>query len=81
MKRTNLKLNVYVSAFTRKIRLRRHLSQEQMAEFLHISVRCYQTFEKGHCGIGGQTICCLLMLLSEEERRAFVDGLATEVWP
>ncbi|MCD8361562.1 MAG: helix-turn-helix domain-containing protein [Lachnospiraceae bacterium] len=81
MKRSDLKLNRYASSFTKEVRLRRHFSQEQMAELLNISVRCYQAFEEERCGISGQTLCRLLVLLTEEERAAFVGGLLTEVWP
>ncbi|MCC8162534.1 MAG: helix-turn-helix domain-containing protein [Lachnospiraceae bacterium] len=81
MKRSDITLNRYASTFVKEARLRRHLSQDQMAELLNISARCYQTFEEGRCGIGGQTLCRLLVLLTEDERNAFVNGLLTEVWP
>ncbi|MCC8138954.1 MAG: hypothetical protein LIO67_01450 [Lachnospiraceae bacterium] len=79
MRNRNLEIGSYVSAYVRTIRLRRHLSQEKMAELLQISTRCYQALEAGYCGTSGQTISLLLLMLSEEERREFVEGLAKAV--
>ncbi len=81
MGRTNPTLNHYVSTFIRSFRQRKHLSQEQMADLLNISTRCYQELEERDGGTSGRTICRLLTQLSEEERREFVDGIMENVWP
>ncbi|MCC8138953.1 MAG: helix-turn-helix domain-containing protein [Lachnospiraceae bacterium] len=76
MKKSNRELNVYVGTYAHEFRMRNDISQEQMAELLHISTRFYQALEYGRHGMGAQTICRLLILLSEEEQLAFIAEIA-----
>ncbi|MCD8242185.1 MAG: hypothetical protein LUD73_07480 [Lachnospiraceae bacterium] len=80
MKEKDIKLNAYVRTVTMEFRRKNQLTQEQMAEGPNNPPRTYHAPQEGHCGFSGQTICRLLVLLSAEDRLAFVHGIETGVW-
>lgn len=80
MKKKDEKLNRFIRERMYAFRFMNSYSQEQMAEKLDITPRCYLEQEKGRCGFSGQTICRFLFWLSDEELLSLTRGLKTNVW-
>lgn len=67
MERYKLSFQLHLGDFAKTLRTRLGLSQEQMAELLHISVRSYSDLERKRCCFSAQSFIFLLFMLSDEE--------------
>ena len=57
----------------RETRSRMCLTQEEMAELIHISPRSYSDLERGMQGPSARSLMEILRVLPEEERRQLMD--------
>lgn len=58
----------FLAEYTTDLRKRSGLTQEEMAECLHITCRSYGDLERGRYCFSSTTLLFLLLLLGEEER-------------
>ena len=69
------RIGKFLAEFVFSLRKKRNLSQEKMAEYLHISRRAYSDLEKGkHC-FSAVSLLFLLLMLTEGERRVLLERL------
>lgn len=59
----------------KKYRFKHDLSQEQMAERLHISTRSYSDIERRIYGISAQTLVMYMLIISEDELQQLILDL------
>ena len=67
IERYKLSLQLHLGDFAKRVRARFGLSQEQMAELLHITVRSYSDLERKRCCFSMQTFLFLLFILEDAE--------------
>lgn len=60
-------LKQWFSGYVREFRKKQRLSQEKMAELLHMTPRAYGDLERGKYCFSTQTLLFLFALLTEEE--------------
>jgi transcriptional regulator with XRE-family HTH domain len=60
-------------ALARDLRFLYELTQDEMAERLHMATRSYADIESGESACGQLTLMLLLQMLRDEDRLAFVD--------
>lgn len=65
----------YLAEFVKSLRLKRNLTQEKMAEQLHVTARAYGDLERGKFCFSATTFSLLLLMLNEDELKEFLDGL------
>lgn len=64
----------FLAGYTAELRKRRALTQEKMAEQLHITSRAYGDLERGkHC-FSAIALLFLLLMLNDEELKGFLEG-------
>ena len=63
-----------LSAYADLVRSDRKLTQEEMAELLHISSRAYSDLERGKYCFSTITLLFLLLMLKEDELKALLDN-------
>ncbi len=57
----------YLAEFVKSLRLKRDLTQEKMAEQLHVTARAYGDLERGKFCFSAVTLILLLLMLKENE--------------
>lgn len=67
------------SAYISTYRKKQALTQEQMAERLHISSRAYSDLERGKYGLSTATLLFLLLMLDEQEQKSLLDQFRQEL--
>lgn len=73
-------LRTYFSAYVRDLRRTRGLTQEEMAERLHISSRAYSDLERGKYSLSTTTLLFLLLMLDQDEQRALLSQFQQELF-
>lgn len=63
----------FLSEYTGTLRKRRKLTQEEMEEQLHITTRAYGDLERGKYCFSALALLFLLLILSEEEVKGFLE--------
>lgn len=62
----------FLSEYTDTLRKNKHLTQEKMAEYLHITSRAYGDLEKGKYCFSALTLLFLLLMLTDNEVKSFL---------
>ena len=75
MKHYKTMLRGFLSSYIETFRVSRHLSQEKMAEHLHISPRAYSNLKKGKFCFSILPLLFLLLMLDGEELKVFLEKL------
>lgn len=78
MKQFKLLVKDYLTQYVVGLRKKRGLSQEKMAERLHITGRAYGDLERGKYCFSAVSLLAMLMMLNETELKGFFDGLRDE---
>lgn len=65
----------YLTKSVRSLRLERNMTQEKMAEHLHVTSRAYGDLERGKFCFSATTLIYLLLMLSSEELIKFMAPL------
>ena len=66
----------YWTAQAREVRVKKHLTQEKMAEALYMSIRCYQRIEYGIPPPCSTTLTLFLNQFSDQEILSFIRTFA-----
>ena len=69
----------YWTAQAREVRVKKHLTQEKMAEALYMSVRCYQRIEHGIHPPCSTTLALFLNQFPDQEIATFIRTFAQMV--
>lgn len=80
MKRYKIVLKNFLAVFIYSWRGKRKLTQEQMAEFLHITPRAYGDLERGRFCFSANALIFFLLLLEEKELIDFIDKLRDQIF-
>lgn len=65
----------YLAEYVKSLRTSRKLTQEKMAEQLHVTARAYGDLERGKFCFSATTFSLLLLMLNEDELKGFLDVL------
>lgn len=65
----------YLAEFVKSLRLKRDLTQEKMAEQLHVTARAYGDLERGKFCFSAVTLILLMLMLKENELKEFLGTL------
>lgn len=69
----------FLSEYTDTLRKNKHLTQEEMAEHLHITSRAYGDLEKGKYCFSAITLLFLFLMLDDDEVKAFLNEFRKRV--
>ncbi len=69
----------FLSEYTDTLRKNKHLTQEKMAEYLHITSRAYGDLEKGKYCFSAITLLFLFLMLDDDEVKAFLNEFRKRV--
>ena len=70
----------YLAEYTDTLRKKRKLTQEKMAERLHITSRAYGDLERGKYCFSAIALLFLLLMLKDDEVKEFLDGFREKVY-
>lgn len=70
---------VFLTGYADKLRKRKSLTQEKMAEQLHITSRAYGDLERGKYCFSANALMFLLLMLEEAELHGFMDSYRCEL--
>lgn len=70
-------LKVFLGEYANEMRKRRGLTQEEIAEELHITFRAYGDLERGKYCFSAKPLLFLLLMMNEEETKNFFERLCT----
>lgn len=79
MKLYKLLTREFLSEYTGTLRKLRNLTQDEMAEQLRITSRAYGDLERGKYCFSAIALLFLLLMLSDEELKAFLEGFRKKV--
>lgn len=79
MKLYKLLTREFLAEYTGKLRKARNLTQDEMAERLRITSRAYGDLERGKYCFSAIALLFLLLMLSEEELRSFLECFRKKV--
>ena len=80
MKQYKILAKEFLAEYTDKLRKLRNLTQEEMAERLHITSRAYGDLERGKYCFSAIALLFLLLMLSDDELNAFLEGFRKRVY-
>lgn len=69
----------FLAGYTDALRKRRALTQERMAEQLHITSRAYGDLERGKYCFSANALLFLLLMLEESEVTSFLQSYRGEI--
>lgn len=69
----------FLAEYVDELRRERQLTQEQMAERLHITCRAYGDLERGKYCFSAVALLFLLLMLGEDEIKGFLDKFRGEI--
>lgn len=69
----------FLAEYTDTLRRQRKLTQEQMAEQLHITSRAYGDLERGKYCFSAIALLFLLLMLGEDEVKGFLERFRGEI--
>lgn len=70
----------FLAEYVDTLRKGRNLTQEKMAEYLHITSRAYGDLERGKYCFSAIALLFLLLMLKDDELREFLDGFRKRVY-
>ena len=79
MKQYKILVKEFLSAYSKTLRKFRKLTQDEMAEQLRITSRAYGDLERGKYCFSTIALLFLLLMLSDEELKNFLEGFRKRV--
>lgn len=70
----------FLAEYTDTLRKLRNLTQDEMAERLRITSRAYGDLERGKYCFSAITLLFLMLMLSDDEWKAFLEGFRKRVY-
>ena len=80
MKQYKILAKEFLAEYTDMLRKLRNLTQEEMAERLHITSRAYGDLERWKYCFSAIALLFLLLMLSDDELNAFLEGFRKRVY-
>ena len=80
MKEHKMLAKEFLAEYTDALRKLRNLTQDEMAEQLRITSRAYGDLERGKYCFSAIALLFLLLMLSEDELKAFLEGFRKRVY-
>lgn len=74
MRKNEKEFQMFIRKYIMEYRKCNYLSQEKMAEILHVSLRSYAGQERGEYGFSAQSLMCFIYKLTETERASFIEA-------
>ena len=80
MKQYKMLVREFLAGYTEAFRKTQGLTQDKMAEALHITSRAYGDLERGKYCFSAIALLFLLLMLSDDELKAFLEGFRKRVY-
>ena len=80
MKEHKMLAKEFLAEYTDALRKLRNLTQDEMTEQLRITSRAYGDLERGKYCFSAIALLFLLLMLSEDELKAFLEGFRKRVY-
>lgn len=80
MKSYKMLVKEFLAEYTDALRKLRNLTQDEMAEQLRITARAYGDLERGKYCFSAIALLFLLLMLNDDERKAFLEGFRKRVY-
>lgn len=80
MKQHKMLTKEFLAEYTDNLRKLRNLTQDEMAERLRITSRAYGDLERGKYCFSAITLLFLMLMLSDDEWKAFLEGFRKRVY-